>query len=120
MRPALLLACLFTFGLVGLVPLAPPAAADPLPPGAHQPHRDCRRLTRQIAHYADVADMARDRDDDLWEEHTLEHISRLSDRRARLCPQYADKPAGEDLRKMLALLRDAAKIAAKLYTWGLL
>jgi hypothetical protein len=106
--------------LVFLVPLPLPAPADPLPPSAHYPHRDCRRLTRQIAHYADVADMARERDNEMWEEHTLDHISRLSERRQKLCPQYADKPAGEQLRKMLVLLRDAAKIAARLYTWGLL
>jgi hypothetical protein len=115
MRRLLVLVCLLL-----LAPLALPAAADPLPPSAHYPHKDCRRLTRQIARYADVADMARQRSDDLWEEHTLAHISRLSERRAKLCPQYAEKPAGEELRKMLAMLRDAAKIAAKLYTWGLL
>lgn len=115
MRRALLLASLFLF-----VPLALPAAADPLPPSAYYQHNDCRRLTRQIARYADVADMARERDDEMWEEHTIAHIGRLSERRAKLCPQYAKKPAGEELKKMLALLRDAAKIAARLYTWGLL
>jgi len=111
---------LFALACLLFVPLALPAAADPLPPSAHYPHKDCRRLTRQIAHYADVADMARERDNEMWEEHTLAHIGRLSERRQKLCPQYADKPAGEELRKMLAMLRDAAKIAAKLYTWGLL
>jgi len=100
--------------------LALPAAAEPLPRHAHLPHKDCRRLTRQIAHYAGVADMARERGDELWEEHTLAHIGRLTERRAKLCPQYAQKPKGEELRKMLAMLRDAAKIAARLYTWGLL
>jgi hypothetical protein len=116
MRRLLVLVCLLL-----LAPLAPlPAAADAQPQLGHYPHRDCRRLTRQIAHYADVADVARSRNDELWEDHTLAHISRLSDRRARLCPQYAGKPAGEELRKMLELLRDAAKIAARLYTWGLL
>jgi len=116
MRRLLATACL----LLSAVLLALPAAADPLPPSAYYPHKDCRRLTRQIAHYADVADMARERNDDLWEQSTLDHIGRLSERRQRLCPQYADKPAGAELRKMLAMLRDAAKIAARLYTWGLL
>jgi hypothetical protein len=115
MRRAFAIACLLL-----CAPLALPAAADPLPPSAHYPHKDCRRLTRQIARYAEVADMARERDNELWEEHTLAHIGRLSERRARLCPQYAKKPAGEELLKMLAMLRDAAKIAARLYTWGLL
>lgn len=112
MRRLLAFACLLVF----LVPTVP-AAADPLPPSAHYPHKDCRRLTRQIAHYAGVVDMARERDDDLWAEHTLAHIGRLSERRAKLCPQYAQKPSGE---KLLALLKTAAKIALKLYTWGLI
>jgi hypothetical protein len=116
MRRWLVTLCLLLF----TVPLALPVAADPLPPSAHYPHKDCRRLTRQIAHYANVADMARERDNEMWEEHTLDHISRLSERRQKLCPQYADKPAGMQLRQMLVLLRDAAKIAARLYTWGLL
>lgn len=115
MRRLLLLVCLLL-----CAPLATPAVADSQPAMGHYPHKDCRRLTRQIARYADVADLARERDDELWEEHTLAHISRLSDRRARLCPQYAEKPAGEELRKMLVMLRNAAKIASKLYTWGLL
>jgi hypothetical protein len=106
----------FALLLVFLTPIAP-AGADPLPPSAYAQHKDCRRLTRQIARYADVVDMARERDDDLWAEHTLEHIGRLSERRAKLCPQYADKPSGE---KLLALLKTAAKIALKLYTWGLI
>lgn len=118
MRRLRALACLLLLAPLALPAL--PSAADPLPPSAHLPHKDCRRLTRQIAHYADVADMARARDNELWEQHTLDHIGRLSERRAKLCPQYAKKPAGEELRKMLAMLRDAAKIAARLYTWGLL
>src|SRR5690606_4016858 len=111
---------LATFFLLCTVPLALPAAAEPLPPVAHFPHKDCRRLTRQIARYADVADMARERGDDLREEHTIAPIGRLTAPRAKRCPQYAKKPAGEELKKMLAMLRDAAKIAARLYTWGLL
>jgi len=107
----------FALLLVFLTPSAP-AGPDPSPPAPYMgQHGDCRRLTRQIARYADVVDMARERDDDLWAEHTLEHIGRLSERRAKLCPQYADKPSGV---KLLALLKTAAKIALKLYTWGLI
>lgn len=78
---------------------------------------ECRRMTRQIAHYADVADRARERGNELWEENTIQHIARLSERRARLCPEYRPRPAGEQLAKML---RDAAKIAAKLFTMGMI
>jgi hypothetical protein len=78
---------------------------------------ECKRLTRQIAHYAEVADRARERDNELWEEHTIQHIGRLSERRAYLCPEYRGKTYGEQLAK---LLKDAAKIAAKLFMMGLI
>lgn len=94
-----------------------PAAALAGPPQGPPGRRDCKRLTRQIAHYADVVDMARERNDETWERHTLAHIGRLSERRARLCPQYAERPAGEQL---LQMLKNAARIASALYTWGLL
>jgi len=98
--------------------LVVPAVAHADPAAAPQvPRRECKRLTRQIAHYADVADLARSRDNDLWEQSTMEHISRLSDRRAKLCPQYAKRPAGEELVKFL---KNAAKIAATLFAWGLI
>jgi hypothetical protein len=97
--------------------IAPEARAEVRRSQPHLPHGDCRRLTRQIARYAHVADMARDRDDSTWEEHTLAHIGRLSERRAKLCPQYAKRPAGEQLLKML---KDAADIAITLFTWGMI
>lgn len=78
---------------------------------------ECAKMTRQIAHYATVVDRARDRNATQWEEQTLRHIGRLSERRARLCPEYRERPAGEQLLKML---KTAARIASKLYTWGLL
>jgi hypothetical protein len=78
---------------------------------------ECRRMTRQIAHYAEVADRARERGNESWEEHTLQHIARLSERRARLCPEFRERPAGEQLAKML---RDAARIAAKLFMMGMI
>ena len=91
----------------------------PVPPGAGEGayRGECRRMTRQIAHYADVVDMARARDNDLWAEATIQHIGRLTERRARLCPQYADTPAGEQLMKLLRL---AGKVALKMFTMGLI
>jgi len=100
-----------------LLALVVPAVAHADPNGPQVPRRECKRLTRQIAHYADVADMARSRDDDLWEQATMQHIAQLSDRRAKLCPQYAKRPAGEELVKFL---KNAAKIAATLFAWGLI
>ena len=56
-----------------------------------QPHRaECQRLTRQISHFEDVAQMASDRGDQMWLNGTLNHIDQLSSRRVALCPEYAD------------------------------
>lgn len=90
-----------------------------IPRSMRSPHLgECNRITRQIARYADVAQLARDRGDDRWEEHTIQHIGRLSERRARLCPAiYAEKPIGHELAK---ILRDAGKIALKLFRMGLI
>ncbi|MCL4685322.1 hypothetical protein KJ059_11295 [Myxococcota bacterium] len=100
-----------------LLLLAVPVVALADAPRAYVSRGECSRMTRQIAHYATVVDRARERNNTKWEENTLQHIGRISDRRARLCPEYRERPAGEQLLKML---RTAARIATKLYTWGLL
>jgi hypothetical protein len=79
---------------------------------------ECKRITRQIAHYAEVADMAKERGNDNWHEGTLDQIGRLSARRSELCPTlYAQKPIGQELAK---ILKGAAKIAMKLFTMGMI
>ena len=79
---------------------------------------ECKRITRQIAHYAEVADMAKERGNDNWHEGTLDQIGRLSARRSELCPTlYAQKPIGQELAK---ILKGAAKIAMKLFTMGII
>lgn len=90
-----------------------------VPPGMVGRHNgECKRITRQIARYAEIADMAKERGDDNWQEGTLNHIARLSERRAQLCPTlYAQKPIGQELAK---ILKGAAKIAMKLFTMGLI
>lgn len=90
-----------------------------VPPGLVGRHNgECKRITRQIARYAETADLARERGDEHWEQGTLDHIARLSTRRAQLCPTlYAQKPIGEELSK---ILKGAAKIALKLFTMGLI
>jgi hypothetical protein len=100
-----------------VLPVAPAAAGEAAPQGPTFSRGECRRLTRQIARYADTADRARERGNAAWEENTIEHIGRLSERRARLCPEYRPRPAGEQLAKML---KDAAKIAVTLFTMGLI
>ena len=93
------------------VPAHPPGAGE----GAYR--GECRRMTRQIAHYANVVDLARERGNERWEEATLQHIGRLTERRQYLCPKYADNKAGEELIKLLRL---AGKVALKMFTMGLI
>lgn len=90
-----------------------------IPPGLVSKHNgECKRITRQIHRYAEVADLAQERGDEAWRESTLDHIGRLAERRAQLCPTiYAQKPIGEELSKML---KGAAKIALKLFTMGMI
>src|SRR5262245_10703146 len=85
------------------------------PPSMVGKHKgECKRITGQIARYAEQADLARERGDANWEQGTLDHIANLSTRRAQLCPTlYAQKPIGAELAKML---KGAAKIAMKLFT----
>ncbi len=87
---------------------------------AAEPHRrECVRLTKQIGRYMDDVERARDRDNELWENATLQQIDRLATRRARLCPQYAHKD-DPTLRRLAALLGSAAKLAARYFTFGAL
>jgi hypothetical protein len=90
-----------------------------VPPGMVGRHNgECKRITRQIQHYAEVADRAKERGDPNWEQGTLDHIAELSTRRAQLCPTlYAQKPIGQELAK---ILKGAAKIAMKLFTMGMI
>lgn len=90
-----------------------------VPPGLVGKHNgECKRITRQITKYAQVADRAKERGNENWEQGTLDHIARLSTRRAQLCPTlYAQKPIGQELAK---ILKGAAKIAMKLFTMGLI
>ena len=90
-----------------------------VPPSMVGKHNgECKRITRQIEHYAEVADMAKDRGNDNWYEGTVDQIGRLSERRAQLCPtQYVNKPIGQELAK---ILKGAAKIALKLFATGMI
>jgi len=100
-----------TFGAKQEVVSVPPSMV-----GSH--NGECKRITRQIQHYAEVADRAKERGDPNWEQGTLDHIADLSTRRAQLCPTlYAQKPIGQELAK---ILKGAAKIAMKLFTMGMI
>ena len=82
----------------------------------------CSRLTRQVSHFQDVADRARERDDELWLASTAAHIERLRDRRSRLCPEYdrfvARVRTEEFWRQTYALTIAGAKSAMRYFTFG--
>ena len=87
---------------------------------AQMPHRgDCIRLTKQLLRYTGDLEMARDRGNDLWEEATKQHMSRLAFRRAELCPSIVaqEDPFWRDLGRILGV---AAQAAIKYFTWGAL
>ena len=79
----------------------------------------CRRITRQVAHFVNVAEMADSRGDHLWLASTLDHIERLKQRRVRLCPWYEEPNLAEYYAKMFAeLAKEAGKAALTFFTFG--
>jgi hypothetical protein len=101
-----------------LVLVAAPGAAQQ---GHYNAH--CRKLTRQIGHFQDVADTARSRDNEMWLSSTVGHIERLRDRRSRLCPEYdrfAERVRTEEFwRDTYALTIAGAKTAMRYFTFGM-
>jgi hypothetical protein len=105
-------------GLVIVLWAALPSAAQ-----ADRYHGQCRKLTRQISRYQDVADMARARENQMWLASTAAHIERLRDRRSRLCPQYdamVERIRTEEFwRDTYALTIAGAKTAIRYFTFGM-
>jgi hypothetical protein len=84
---------------------------------------ECRRITRQIAHFEDVGRLAEERGDQLWEDATRGHIGRLELRRAGMCPEYAEQlrsrsRAARVARQTKELFKMAAKVAVRFFTFG--
>jgi hypothetical protein len=87
--------------------------------------QDCRRMTKQIAHYeGTVLKMAKDRGNQSWAQSTSDHVNRLKNRRADRCPEYAEqrkvlaraKKQADDMKKLMV---SAAKGAAKYFSGGM-
>ena len=99
-----------------LTPLTAQAEATP----RYNAH--CKRITKQIDRYEDVADMARDRGDDMWLDGTLAQIDRLENRRAQLCPAYAEGVAAAAAAKFWKdtydLTKQIAQGAVRYFTLG--
>jgi predicted PurR-regulated permease PerM len=87
--------------------------------GANPHANECRRMTRQINHYDDVLQLARGRQNELWENATKAQINRLANRRARLCPEMVQEArAKKEMREFLGLMKSAAQAARKYFTGG--
>ncbi len=84
----------------------------------------CNRLTHQIEHFeGSVLKMARERNDDLWEQSTQQHVQLLRSQRAAKCPKHADEEkilakARAQAEAMRAMMKAAAKGAAKYFSGG--
>ncbi len=106
--------------LLALALMLLPAAAI-----AEKVRGECRKITRQIAHYQDVVQMAQGREDELWEASTIRHIQRLGERRARLCPEYAKRLEERGKARRFAkatgeMIKTAGQMFLKYLTFGAL
>ncbi|MGH0036700.1 MAG: hypothetical protein ACQGVK_16880 [Myxococcota bacterium] len=103
--------------LAGSLLLVPASAAV-----AEEHYRECKKITRQMTHYEGVVEMARERDNALWENATLDHIQRLADRRRRLCPEMVTELEKSKARKVMEdsaeVLKSAGKVALRVFTFG--
>jgi len=75
----------------------------------------CRTLAKQIVRYNDVAAMAEERGDDLWEDHTRDRLDHLEYRWNALCGDPDDTTA----RMMWAAMKEAGQIALRYFTLGM-
>lgn len=122
MRRLATLALAFLLALAAAPALAPADVPDSgnVDPEQYDPDLarlnpgECRTLAKQIVRYTDVAAMADDRGDDLWESHTRARVDRLEERWNALCADPDDSMA----RAMWAALRTAGQVALRYFTMG--
>lgn len=100
--------------------VAADALAQEVVPGSHR--GTCRRISRQIDQFEDTLVRARERDDELWEQGTLEHLERLYNRRGTLCPEYAMTRAAarraQNMQNAAEFLKAAGSAAIRYFTFG--
>ena len=51
----------------------------------------CKTMTRQVEHFYGIVDLAKARENVLWEQATRQHIAKLEDKRLRQCPRYIER-----------------------------
>lgn len=75
----------------------------------------CRRYVKQIARFEGELEIAKERKNEVWQKVTEDHLERLKARKEVHCPV----PKGPSLlAETIRMLGVAAKVAAKMYTWG--
>ncbi|MCG8590758.1 MAG: hypothetical protein MJE66_15820 [Proteobacteria bacterium] len=97
--------------LVWLVPGSASALDNP---------NECRRIKRQIEHFHQVADRARERKNEGWFDNTERHLDNLYNRLEQRCPAHIERAKALRARRQArALLKTAAKAAIRYFTFGL-
>lgn len=105
--------------LISLALIVAFAAAADAAPKANR--GQCRQIAKQLdVHAASVA-RAQQQGNALWARNTLEHMARLEDRRARLCPDlYPQGTRAKAMAEMAEFLKTAGRTALSLLTFGAL
>jgi hypothetical protein len=62
-------------------------AEEGAPAQRARPVRSCATIARQIAHFEQIGDRAREQDEPLWERANDAHLDRLRAHQASQCPQ---------------------------------
>ena len=98
---------------------APGLAQAKVEPYKHLPYRgECRKLTRQMAQFAERVDQASGRGDRAWRESSRLHIARLEARRDRLCPDIKASRVQKAWNQAKQIVLAAAKTAITYFTFG--
>lgn len=84
------------------------------PPTPSVPARECRRIARQMVHYAQVQDMAKDRGNALWAASTARHLDQLEARWDAGCDLTDEAWAAVFQRA----LKSAGQAALRYFTFG--
>ena len=88
----------------------------PMASAASQYRNQCYSLTRQIDRYTDMLERAQRLDNEMWVERTGDHVGRLVQKRAALCPEHAKDDS--TMRAFAALVKLGARAALAYFTFG--
>ncbi len=99
----------------GGIPDGGAVAPEPYDPNLARLNKgQCRKLARQIVHFTNVAAMADERGDELWEQSSVDRVDHLEARWNALCANEDDSFN----RMFTRALRTAGRLALKYFTMG--